>query len=267
MGFAFKEPFKGYEASFDEIPTDKLEIVPYQRKPSKAHISNLSRSISKFGFVVPLVVAKKDENTYIVLDGQHRYLASLELGITKIPCIVVPSELTTLMLTLNVEKQPTIKEKAYVSLRVYQALLEESPEKMETDPDILESVEEIYFVTLGLVYDRKDRFAGSAYESIMKKADFALDIPLEDGWKERGRRADVIYEIDSIVTDIVAQLKDMGRWHPFIYKEVVSYVNPIKRKKLVVDFDEIFGKMKKSLLALSEDPSPVLKAVTEEGEF
>lgn len=259
----FKEPVKGYDATFTEVPVDKLEIISYQRKPSKAHVSNLVKSIAKFGFVVPLVVSKKDE-VYIILDGQHRYLASLELGITKLPCVIVPWELANLMLSLNIEKQPNIKERAYVALRIYQSLMEELPEKPETEPEILDSMDELHLVTMGLVYEIKERFAGSAYEPVMKKTDLPLDLPLKDAWNERGRRAKMLEEVDNIVTGIVEKLKDMGRWHPFIYKEVVSFANPIRRKRLVVDFDEVFLKMKEALEHLNEHPETIGTAELEE---
>ncbi len=264
--FVLKEPFKGYDLVFAEVPVDKLEVVVYQRKPSKPHVRNLSESISTLGFVVPLVVAKKPhEDRFIILDGQHRYLACLDLGIRKIPSVVIPWELATLMINLNIEKQPNIKEKSYVALRVYKELCDMYPEKREAEDDVIQAVEEIFYVTAGLVYEKEDKFSGASWETILKKSDWPLDLPLKQAINERQRRADILLENHYIVKEIVEQLKALGISHPFVYKEVVSYANPIKRKKVIVEFDEVFQEVRKKLEELKNNPEQI-RGIIEEGE-
>lgn len=50
----------------------------------------------------------------MIIDGQHRFLAAKELGITDLPVILVPPELARKMMNLNIEKNPNIGEKSYV---------------------------------------------------------------------------------------------------------------------------------------------------------
>ena len=260
----FTEPVKGYSSFFAIIPYQNLEVVRYQRKPSKAHVQNLKKSIDKFGFVVPLCVAKNPaEDKFIILDGQHRYISCVELGISQIPCVVIPWERAVYMMSLNVEKQPSIREKSYVALRVYQELNQTSPQIPETDSRVTDAVEEIFYVTLGIVYDMQDKFSGSAWETIMKKADYPLDKTLKEGYKERERRASILFRLDGAIREIIGKIKKMRVGvHPFMYKEIVSYVNPLKRKKGFVDFDELFSKIEKEIDKLKEDPSKFLGAST-----
>lgn len=257
-----RDEYKGYNMLFAEIPTHKLEVVVYQRRPSKAHVKNLVKSISTIGFVVPLVVAKKpNEDKFIILDGQHRYLACLDLGIRKIPCIVIPWEYATLMINLNIEKQPNIKEKSYVALRIYNELVNMFPDKGEAEEEVIQSVEEIYFVTVGMVYDKEDRFSGSSWEPILKKADWPFDLPLKEAKLKREKRAQLLEELHHIVREIAAKLKDIGISHPFVYKEIVSYVNPMKRQKAIVEFEEVFSQVREKLIELRENPEELKGAI------
>jgi ParB family chromosome partitioning protein len=262
-----KEPYKGYDLIVSEIPVENLEVVVYQRKPSKPHVKNLAKSISTVGFVVPLVVAKKpDEDKFIILDGQHRYLACLDLGIKKIPSVIIPWDYATLMINLNIEKQPNIKEKAYVALRIYNELVDMFPDKPETDDEVLQSVEEIHYVTMGMVYEHEEKFSGSAWDPILKKADWPFDMPLKEAKPKREERAKFLQELHIIVKEIVQKLKEIGVQHPFVYKEVVSHANPIKRKRVIVEFDEVISQIRENLEKMRENPEEFKEIVSAQAE-
>jgi len=265
--YIIKEPYKGYDLIVSEIPVENLEVVVYQRKPSKPHVKNLAKSISTVGFVVPLVVAKKpDEDKFIILDGQHRYLACLDLGIKKIPSVIIPWDYATLMINLNIEKQPNIKEKAYVALRIYNELVDMFPDKPETDDEVLQSVEEIHYVTMGMVYEHEEKFSGSAWDPILKKADWPFDTPLKEAKPKREERAKLLQELHIIVKEIVQKLKEIGVQHPFVYKEVVSHANPIKRKRVIVEFDEVIFQIRENLEKMRENPEEFKEIVAAQAE-
>jgi ParB family chromosome partitioning protein len=265
--YIIKEPYKGYDLIVSEIPVESLEVVVYQRKPSKPHVKNLAKSISTVGFVVPLVVAKKpDEDKFIILDGQHRYLACLDLGIKKIPSVIIPWDYATLMINLNIEKQPNIKEKAYVALRIYNELVDMFPDKPETDDEVLQSVEEIHYVTMGMVYEHEEKFSGSAWDPILKKADWPFDTPLKEAKPKREERAKLLQELHIIVKEIVQKLKEIGVQHPFVYKEVVSHANPIKRKRVIVEFDEVIFQIRENLEKMRENPEEFKEIVAAQAE-
>lgn len=70
-----------------KIVNKKLdELKPYKNNPryNDEAVEYIANSIKEFGFKVPIVI---DKNNTIVA-GHTRYKASLELGLTEVPCIV-----------------------------------------------------------------------------------------------------------------------------------------------------------------------------------
>jgi len=250
-----KEPLYGYEQEIILVPTTKLKVIEVQRKASASHVKRLTESIKRIGFVIPLIVVKRGDED-IVIDGQHRFLAAKELGIRRLPAIVIPEKYAHNLMELNVEKQMALRDKAYVSLNVYRMYLNEDPSMEEEDGRIMDSIEYAYYVTLGMAYKEKPRLFGSAYESILRKVDAFLSKPLEKAAVEREERAKVVIEADALTREAVRRVRELGIEHPFLYKEVVSFCTPIKRKKKVKQtFTETFDGLKKNLGNLAANPS------------
>ncbi|MBQ1293093.1 MAG: ParB N-terminal domain-containing protein [Clostridiales bacterium] len=70
-----------------EIVSKKLdEIKPYERNPRKndTAVPYVKESIKRFGFKVPIVIDKDG----VIVAGHTRYLASIELGLSEVPCVV-----------------------------------------------------------------------------------------------------------------------------------------------------------------------------------
>jgi len=257
--FEFKEPLKNEKFRFKIVDIDKLDIVRHQRKPSEYHIKHLVSSIERIGFIVPLIVCENGEK-YTILDGQHRFLAAKRLGIEKLPVIIVPEKLAKLMMNLNIEKELNIREKSYVALNIYREYLNTNPEIYENDPIITDSIENAYYVTLGIAYEKMERFSGSSLESIVKKCDFFVEEKITEAIKIRESRAEKVIEAFAIMKSIAEKLKEMGEWHPFVYQQIVSFANPYKRKrKLTIAFDEMFSNFIENLKKAEKNPKVVLK--------
>ena len=62
------------------------EIKPYANNPrfNDEAVEYVAKSIKEFGFRVPIVIDKNGE----IIAGHTRYKASLELGLTEVPCVV-----------------------------------------------------------------------------------------------------------------------------------------------------------------------------------
>jgi len=250
-----KEPLYGYEQEIVLVPITKLKVIEVQRKASPPHVKRLTESIKRIGFVIPLIVVRRGDED-IVIDGQHRFLAAKELGIRKLPAIVIPEKYAHNLMELNVERQMALREKAYVSLNVYRMYLNEDPTIEEEDGRIMDSIEYAYYVTLGMAYEGKRGLFGSAYEPILKKVDAFLSKPLERAAVERADRAKAVIESDALAREAVHKIEALGIEHPFLYKEVVSSCSIIKRKKKVRQtFAETFEGLKKNLANLSANPS------------
>lgn len=62
------------------------ELYPYENNPRKNDkaIPYVAESIKRYGFKVPIVIDKDG----VIVAGHTRYLASIELGLDTVPCII-----------------------------------------------------------------------------------------------------------------------------------------------------------------------------------
>ncbi|NOX44419.1 MAG: ParB N-terminal domain-containing protein, partial [Caldiserica bacterium] len=228
----FREPLLGHTLEIEMVPVEELEVIEIQRKPSQYHVKRLADSIRKLGFLVPVIGIRRDGRV-VIIDGQHRYLAARELGIGELPVIVVPEKLAYDLMELNVEKQMSLREKAYVSLNVYRWYRDVDPGRPETDLELRDAIESVHYVTLGLAYEKAPKLFGSAYESILHRVDRWLDLPLSEALPAREERAAMVLEVERLVREAVAKLQELGVNHPFLPRAVVSFANPIGRKRII----------------------------------
>jgi len=249
-----KEPLLGYSQEIVVVPVDRLRVIEFQRRPSAFHVRRLAESIRKVGFITPLVAVRKGEEC-LVIDGQQRLLAAKEVGIRELPCVIIPERYARNLMELNVEKQMSLRERAYVALNVYRAYLGEDASINEDDSRIMDSIEFPYYVTLGIGYERNPKLFGSAYEPILMRVDMFLSMSLGEAIRQRENRASMVLEADKMAREAVERLKEVGIIHPFIHKEAVSFCNPIRRKRKVdKSFEEIFAELRLNLQKLAEQP-------------
>ena len=254
-GLQFKEPATRRNLTFAVLPTNKLEVIAHQRKASDAHVKRVVASVERVGFLAPVVVVERDDaDGYFVIDGQHRLLAAKELDLRRVPAVIVPRDIARRMLTLNVEKEPNIRERSAVALSIYRELVEREPKMSEDEAEVADAVWHAHYVTLGLGYAESGRLAGSAFESILRKCDSFMDRPLEECLPVREERAGKVVEAHKLVRAISDHLKETGAWHEFVGAQIISYANPLKRARKQHGFDETFDKLLAKLRELEEHP-------------
>jgi len=256
----FTDPSKKQSLRFAVVPVSRLEVIKHQRKPSDAHVGKVIASIEKIGFLAPLVVVENDDDSFLILDGQHRFLAAQQLELKQLPVVIVPPDLARRMLGLNVEKEPNIRERSAVALSIYRELVEGEPDLAEDDATVADAVEHAHYVTLGLGYEESGRLAGSSFEPILKKCDGFTDSPLVKSYEIRQQRAAKVVEANTLVRAVADALKETGAWHQFIGAQIISYANPLKRARKQASFDATFDKMIDKLHELEENPQKVLHA-------
>src|SRR5690349_13036577 len=70
------------------IPIDKLAPNPNQPRIEIGDLSELIASITEKGVLEPLLVRPSDVGgRFMIISGERRYRASLEVGLTELPCI------------------------------------------------------------------------------------------------------------------------------------------------------------------------------------
>ncbi len=250
----YQEPFKGHWQIFALLPLAKVQPTPFQRDLSEAHVERLQEVIAKLGrFLDPIVAVPAPNGGFWTPNGNHRREALRRLGREFISAVVVPDpQVAFEILALNTEKAHNLKEKALEVIRMYRALLSTDPTRKEKEYAF--QFEEAHLATLGLIYEKDERFSGSAYVPILRKVDRFLDLELPLALEERERRAGLLLEVDALVEPLVQALRERGHSQPFLKHGIVSKVNPVKRKKIVtMSYEEAMNRMKSALSAL--DPS------------
>ena len=235
----------------------EIEVIGHQRKARPAHLKALTASMERLGFLSALIAVERD-GKYVVIDGQHRFQAGSELGMKEFPVIVVPEATARRMMSLNVEQGLNIRERATIALAIYRELLAETPDLVEDDGELVDTIETAYLVTLGLAYEGNGRLAGSSFEAILKNCDGFVDEPLEAAYERRQGRADKVLEAAKAIKVVEDALKESGAWHSMAKYQIISAANPTKRARKAADFDATFDKFIAKLTDLVEEPRKVL---------
>ena len=252
-----KDPLKRQPMTVRVAAKGDLEVIGHQRKPRPAHLKALTASMERMGFITPLVAVERD-GKLVIIDGQHRFSAAVELGVKEFPVVVVPEKLARRMMSLNIEQSLNIRERSTIALAIYREMLEESPKKSEDNGEIVDAIETAHLLTLGLAYEGDGRLAGSAFEPILKKCDGFLDKPLSDAYEIRQERAAKVLDAAKHVKTVEEALKAKGAWHSMARYQIISSANPTKRARKPSDFDKTFDKFIASLEQLAESPEKVL---------
>ena len=257
-----KDSVKRQPLTITVVRKADLEVIGHQRKPRPAHLKALTTSIERLGFLTVLVAVERD-GKYVIIDGQHRFQAGVELGMKEFPVVVVPEKVARRMMSLNIEQSLNIRERATIALAIYREMLDETPGRSEDHGEVADAIEVPHLLTLGLSYERNGRLAGSAFEALLKKCDGFLDEPLRDAYETRQGRADKVLEAAKKVKAVEDALKATGAWHSMARYQIISYANPTKRARKPSDFDKTFDKFIAVLEDLAASPRKVLKEKVE----
>jgi ParB family chromosome partitioning protein len=239
----YLDPFGAKAILVVALPIDRVEPTPYQRDPSDAHVKRLMAVIEKIGrFVDPIVVVRAPDG-YWTPNGNHRLQAMKKLGARTIMGLLLPEpEVAFKILALNTEKAHNLREKSLEAIRMARALAKDS-DRPESDFEL--ELEQAPFLTLGVCYERRPRFSGGAYQSVLRRIDGFLNEPLRDAVKERERRAKELLRVDDAVARIVEKLKERGFKSAYLKPFVVARVNPIRfSTSTEFDYDEVLERMR-----------------------
>mgnify|MGYP001772938692 CR=1 FL=1 len=243
---SFLDPYKSKELVFTFIPVDKIRIPTIERSISDVHVKRLAESIEKIGFIEPISVipSSKEDEVYEVINGQHRLLAAKSLGINEIPAVILPVELKDYIISLNIEKVPTLRDKAHQAYEIFTTYLEKSPELKEVE--LASMIEQAYYITIGIIIEKikDEKFPGYAFERVLKKVDGFLDEDLKTSSKEREKRAQILLEAKDVLNQRYTELGFKNA----LYKEAIvsKAMQQIygKRKRLIEDdFYQTFEKL------------------------
>ena len=224
----YKDPLGGSALLACVLPIDKVEPTPFQRDLSDTHHRKLADVIDKTGiFLDPIICVTAPKEGFWTPNGMHRLMAMRRLGARSIVALVVPKrEIAWQILALNTEKAHNLREKSLEVIRIYRGLIEEDAKRAESGFSFY--LEEASFVTLGMCYEKNSKFAGGAYNSIVRRLTKFSDEPLSKALKEHEKHAELLQELDANVAEVVRKLKARGFISPYLRAFVVSRINPLR---------------------------------------
>jgi len=225
---AYRDPLGGRPLLLASLPLAALQPTPFQRDLSPTHVKRLAVKIDEAGaFLDPLIVVRGADGALWTPNGKHRLAAAKMLGLKQITALVSPDEsLAYRILALNTEKAHNLKDKSLEVIRMARSLARSDRNKRETD--FAAEFEAPELLTLGIIYEDDARFAGGAYNPLLKKVERFGEKPLPTSLREREAWAARLVEIDGDVKRIVARLQQQGLRSPYLRNYVVARINPVR---------------------------------------
>jgi ParB family chromosome partitioning protein len=248
----YRDPVGGKPLLLTSLPIDRVEPTPYQRDASDAHVKRLMGVLEKIGLFLDPIIVIRQEDGYWTPNGNHRLQALKKLGYRAVTALLVPDpQVAFKILALNTEKAHNLREKSLETIRMARALAASGD---AAEVSFAFEFEQAPFLTLGICYEERPRFSGGAYQSILRKTDEFLDLPMSKALRERERRGRKVLRLDDAVSAVVEKLKKKGLTSPYLRAFVVARVNYTRfSKATTIDFDEAFDKITGSAVKFNAD--------------
>jgi len=178
------------------LPLESVEPTPFQRDLSQAHHRRLADVLDRTGmFLDPIIAVTAPDKGFWTPNGMHRLMAMRRLGARSITALVVPKrEIAWQILALNTEKAHNLREKSLEVIRIYRGLIDEDAKRPETQ--FAYYLEEAAFVTMGMCYERNGKFAGGAYNPVVRRLERFSEDSLSKAIKVHERHADMLMDLD-----------------------------------------------------------------------
>lgn len=224
---AYQDPYGGSPIVFASLPLRSIEATEFQRDLSKVHADRLSDAIGAVGMFLDPVIAVAGKVGFTSPNGRHRLAAAKKLGLRAVSALVVADpHIAYRILPLNTEKAHNLRDRSMEVIRMARSLAKEQPRSKEKDHAV--DFEAAYFLTLGTAYEERSRFAGSSYQSMLRRVDVFLDGTLPAALRQRDQWGRRLLDIDDRVAAHVKTLQEMGFKSPYLRAVVVARCNPVR---------------------------------------
>ncbi len=210
------------------LPIDAIEPTPFQRDLSQTHHRRLADVIHRTGlFLDPVIAVTAPGEGFWTPNGRHRLDAMRRLGARAITALVVPRrEIAWQILALNTEKAHNLRDKSLEVIRIYRGLIDEDAKRPETEFSFY--LEEASLVTMGICYEKNGKFAGGAYNPVVRRLEEFSNAPLAQALKVHEKHAGLLMELDERVGEVITKLKARGFVSPYLRAFVIARINPLR---------------------------------------
>ena len=225
---AYHDPLGRHPVLVAVLPVEAIEPTPFQRDLSQTHHRKLADVLDRTGmFLDPVIAVTAPGEGFWTPNGMHRLAAMRRLGARSITALVVPRrEIAWQILALNTEKAHNLGEKSLEAIRIYRGLVDEDASRSESQ--FAYYLEEASLVTMGICYERNAKFAGGAYNPVVRRLEGFSGEPLRKALKAHEEHADLLMALDDKVAAAVAKLKARGFVSPYLRAFVVARINPLR---------------------------------------
>jgi ParB family chromosome partitioning protein len=225
---AYNDPLGNTPVLVAILPIDAVEPTPFQRDLSDMHHKKLADVLNRTGiFLDPIIAVTAPGKGFWTPNGRHRLEAMRRLGARAITALVVPKrEIAWQILALNTEKAHNLREKALEVIRIYRGLLDEDASRAEAGFSYY--LEEASLVTLGICYEKNGKFAGGAYNPIVRRLEKFSEEPISKAIRLHEKYASLLMDLDERVAEVIRKLKDKGFVSPYLRAFVVARINPLR---------------------------------------
>jgi ParB family chromosome partitioning protein len=224
---AYRDPYAGAPLLLVSLPIGAVEPTPFQRDLSRTHADRLAQAIGAAGLFLDPVIAIPGKDVFWSPNGRHRIAAARQLGQRAITALATDDmALAYRILALNTEKAHNLRDRALEVIRMARSLAKEQPRSKESEHAT--SFESPAFLTLGAAYEKRDRFAGSSYNSMLRRVDRFMETSLPAALRQREQWAVRLMDIDDRVAVHVKTLQERGMKSPYLRQVVVARCNPVR---------------------------------------
>ena len=227
---AYSDPLGKNALILAILPIDRIEPTPFQRDLSQTHHRKLADVLDRTGmFLDPVIAVTAPEKGFWTPNVRHRLEAMRRLGARAITALVVPKrEIAWQILALNTEKAHNLREKSLEVIRITRGLLGNAEDAKRAEREFAHYLEEASLVTLGVCYEQNGKFAGGAYNPIVRRLEKFSEEPLSKAIKLHERHAGMLMDLDARVAEVIAKLKARGFVSPYLRAFVVARINPLR---------------------------------------
>jgi ParB family chromosome partitioning protein len=227
---AYSDPLGKNALILAILPIDRIEPTPFQRDLSQTHHRKLADVLDRTGmFLDPVIAVTAPKEGFWTPNGRHRLEAMRRLGARAITALVVPRrEIAWQILALNTEKAHNLREKSLEVIRITRGLLGNAEDAKRAEREFAHYLEEASLVTLGVCYEQNGKFAGGAYNPIVRRLEKFSEEPLSKAIKSHERHAEMLMDLDARVAEVIAKLKARGFVSPYLRAFVVARINPLR---------------------------------------
>ena len=227
---AYSDPLGKNALLLAILPIDRIEPTPFQRDLSQTHHRKLADVLDRTGmFLDPVIAVTAPDKGFWTPNGRHRLEAMRRLGARSITALIVPKrEIAWQILALNTEKAHNLREKSLEVIRITRGLLGSAEDAKRAEREFAHYLEEASLVTLGVCYEQNGKFAGGAYNPIVRRLEKFSEEPLSKAIKSHERHAEMLMDLDARVAEVIAKLKARGFVSPYLRAFVVARINPLR---------------------------------------